>query len=254
MDIVRSDIFNSILCGKLQNDSIHPLLILIHLGIAARISALMQLHLKVIIVSENLLKFLHYRFGFSPIAMHDGLGQLASQTGRTTDNPFVISAQQLLIYARMIIVTLRKCIRDHLGQIVVACLVFGQKNQVMSPIFTSPFFVKTAARCDIHLTTQNRFDTLFDRCIVKLFHSEHIAVVGNGECRHTKGIGPLQKRFDGRGSIQNRILCMYMKMNKLTHKTSFPNSLAKITKPDTSPNSCVAKFTLRMITLRPADT
>ena len=227
MGIVRSDIFNVMLGRQLQNHGIDPLLVFVHIRIPPGIAAAVQLHLQVVVVAENLLEFTNHRFGFVKSSVHNRLRQLAAQTGRTADNPLVICTQQLLIHARMVIITFGKGIGNHLCKVVITGQVFRQQDQVMPPVLTSALLVKTASRRHIDLAAENRFDSLFDRRIVKLFYPEHIAVVGNRERRHTQRLGPFDQGFDRRSPVEDRILRMYVKMNKLTHNNKYFLSLQK---------------------------
>ena len=46
----------------------------------------------------------------------------------------------------------------------------------------------------------------------ELLYAIHVAVVGNRQCRHPQCLGLLEQFVNGRESVQNRVLGMYVKM------------------------------------------
>ena len=116
----------------------------------------------------------------------------------------------------MIIKTVDEGVRYDLGQIVVSREVFGQKNQVVAPVVFVAL-VETAPLGYVDLASENRFDSLLLGRVVKLFDTVHVAVVGYGQRCHAELFGPLDQRLDGGGSVQYRILRVYVQMCKLAH-------------------------------------
>jgi hypothetical protein len=53
---------------------------------------------------------------------------------------------------------------------------------------------------------------------VKFLDAEHVTMVGNGHAAHTVGYSLVNQPFNARLTVQNRVICMYVKMYKVFHK------------------------------------
>ena len=110
---------------------------------------------------------------------------------------------------------LGKAQRNELDEIVVALFVLGQKYQVITPLVL--LALDEAVFDDIGFATQNRLHARLDGRVVELLGSVHVAVVGYRHGSHRELLGTLYERWDRSGTVQYRILRMYVKMNELWH-------------------------------------
>ena len=72
---------------------------------------------------------------------------------------------------------------------------------------------------DVGFATEDWFESCLGHRVVEFLGSVHIAVVGDGDSLHTILAGSLDERRDGCSTIEDGVLRMYVKMNKLWHKT-----------------------------------
>ena len=77
------------------------------------------------------------------------------------------------------------------------------------------FLFVSALRSDIDLTTDDGLDAIFFRYVIELNGSEHIAVVGHGNGRHTKLNRAFYQCIMTNGRVLQTVGSMKMKMNKI---------------------------------------
>ncbi len=210
MHVVRRNILDSVLLSQLQQRLIDRHLMVVHLGIPLRIARPVSLQLEVIVLPEQIPEPPHRLVRPGQIPPHDALRNLAPQTRRTANDPLMILRQQLLVDPRVIIEPLGPSIRHEFNEIVIPRQILGQQNQVMPPAVLLVRLVEPAPRRHIDLAPENRFDPGRMSGIVKLLHTEHIPVIGNGQRGHPQLLGPGQELLDRGRSIQNGVLRMYV--------------------------------------------
>ena len=89
------------------------------------------LNLQIIIIAKNIeIRFHGLLCRLISLAL-DQIGDLASHTRRQTNQPFRMLAQQVFIYARIIIKALEIPRRHQLDQIFIARIIFDQQNQMV---------------------------------------------------------------------------------------------------------------------------
>ena len=74
--------------------------------------------------------------------------------------------------------------------------------------------VKPGTGSNVDLTAQNRLDSGFMSCPVKINHPIHNAVIGNGRCIHAQFFHPGCKFFYLIGTVQKTVFRMNVKMCK----------------------------------------
>ena len=77
-------------------------------------------------------------------------------------------------------------------------------------------FVKAAPGRDIKFTSNNRFDSICIGLFVKINRTEHIAVVCDGHGRHGERLGLFKQVVETDHAVKKAVLCMNMKMNKIS--------------------------------------
>ncbi len=121
--------------------------------------------------------------------------------------------QELFVHARLVIETVEVRPGIELDEILIACLVFGEQQQV-AVIFVADVTAQVAVGSDIDLTANDGLDTRFLRRLVKLDDPVHHAVVANGEAIHTQLFRPCHQSGDTAHPVQQAIFRMDMKMGK----------------------------------------
>ena len=102
---------------------------------------------------------------------------------------------------------------------MVAREVFGQQDQVVAGLFV--LVLLEAVFHDVNFAAQDRLDARLGRRVVEGFDPVHVAVVGDGQRRHTELFGPLDKRLDGCRPVENGVLGMYVQMDEIRHGGEF---------------------------------
>ncbi len=88
--------------------------------------------------------------------------------------------------------------------------VLGEQYEMVAGKILAPAMVVTAVACHIHLRTEYGFYALFVRHLVKQLHSEHIAMVGNGECRLSQLLGATYYILYVGSAVKDGVLGMYV--------------------------------------------
>ena len=83
------------------------------------------------------------------------------------------------------------------------------------PVLTAgKFLVKTGIGRHIHLTADDRIDSRFPGCSVKINHAIHHAMIRNRRAVHAQFFHPFYVFFDFIGSVQQGVLRMNVQMCK----------------------------------------
>ena len=209
--VVRTDIPDAEFCRQSEDRLVDPKLVFVDVGVLLRVARRVQLHFEVVILAENPLEPLNDTFGLSHVVAHDRLRQFAAQAGRAANQPFVIVPQQLLVHARLVVESLGEGVGDHLAEVVVAFEVFGQQDQVVAGLLV--LVLLEAVFHHVDLAAEDGLDAQLGGRVVEVLHAVHVAVVGDRQRRHPERFGALEKRLDGRGSVENGVL----KMDEIGH-------------------------------------
>ena len=122
--------------------------------------SLMQLKLKVIIITKEIL-MPHYRLlGRLQIASGNLLRNLTSQASRATNQALVILLQLRMICSRTHIETLGPRLRHNLNKVFITLLILGQQDKVITTLILLTLLELQASTRNIHLATDNSLEIL----------------------------------------------------------------------------------------------
>ena len=140
-------------------------------------------------------------------------GYLPCQTCARCNDALAVFPQKLLIHTRLIIKPFGKAIGNQLNQIMVALIIFSQKNQM---IITAALALLCEARAlrHINLTAENRLDAGLQCRLVKFHRTIHRTVVGDGNAVHPQLLHPLHQFLYLGRAVQKAVFRMNMKMRK----------------------------------------
>jgi len=74
--------------------------------------------------------------------------------------------------------------------------------------------IRHGAGSDIRLQPDDRFHALFHGCFKEINHTEHGAVIGNGDRGHPHFLDAFDQLFDVAKAIQQGVFRMYMEMGE----------------------------------------
>ena len=80
------------------------------------------------------------------------------------------------------------------------------------------FLVGHFTGSSVHLTADDRLDSLFFALLIEIHNAEHGSVVGNGKTVHSQLLGTCYRFLDRGGSVQQAVFRMKMEMCK-SHRT-----------------------------------
>ena len=178
-------------------------------------------YLKVVVVTEYPLVPLYCLARGVNVSAEYGLRDLAGKTGGTAYKVFVILFYYLVRDPRLVVHSLDVRSGDYLHQVAVTIVVFGQQYEMIVFLVCGIVEIVVITPGYVHLTSNDR---LYDEIAVlilvflvvgvfeKFLYAVHIAVVGDGKCRHSEFTGTLEKRPDIAQAIKNGILCMDVKV------------------------------------------
>ncbi len=176
----------------------------------------LQLEIEAAVV-ENLRHFAGAAQCFLRAVHADQSGQLAAETGRQGDKPFVAFAQQLPVDPGFVIKPFPVAGGKQVAEISVAGKVLTEQKQVMGGIrgTAGARFVEARTGCDIDLTADDRLDAGLARLEIEFDGAEHVAVVGNRQRRHAVFARPLDEIGYFYGSVEEAVLAMQVQVNEI---------------------------------------
>ena len=153
--------------------------------------------------------------GFGPLVIpcQQCLGDFTCQTGRQTDQTFVVLFQQLLINPRLGIKALGESSRYHFDEVFVAGLILAQQDQVVVAVDLADL-IKAGAGGYIDFTPDDGLNACFFGGLVKLHTPVHHPVVGAGDGRLAALLDPLHHLIDAAGAVQQAVFGMNMQVYK----------------------------------------
>ena len=235
VDVIGGHNLYPVFVGDAQQLGVDRILEMESLVVGAGHGGLMALKLKVIVFSEHLLVPLHLLFGLLDFPLGYKARNLATQTGRTANQPLGVGAKLLLVCTGMEIESLGPGTGDNLDKVVVAFEVLGQQYQVAAFV-TLVATVEQRTFGHIHLAAEYRLEylllksgglvtfggggslvtglfgllggfqgildcpfglaVLLGDVVIEFLDAEHVAVVGKGYARHTVGHSLVYQRVD----------------------------------------------------------
>ena len=129
--------------------------------------------------------------------------------------------QQLLVNAGANVKALRKSAGVQIAQVPVSLFVAAQKDQMIHGSVQLMDPVGAASGGHIDLTAKNGLDALCFAGFVKVHHTIHNPVVGDGNRWLAQLLDPLDQQGNAAGPIQQRKLGMDVQVDKGHRETSF---------------------------------
>ena len=162
---------------------------------------------KIIVLAKNVDIFLHAATRTVHIAAVYQARHLTGDAGAEADNALAIGAQDVLIYARLIIKAFQLSLADNPHEIVIANIVFGQQNQMVTRFLCH---IEMRALRQVHLAADNRLDACLRAFLIKFHRAVHYAVVSNRQAVHPQLLRIGDKLRDFRRAVEQAVFCMYM--------------------------------------------
>ena len=142
-------------------------------------------------------------------------GDFSCQAGGSADDPLMVSAEDLLVHARPVIIAVHISGRDDLYKIGIPCIVLCQQDQMVVTILAGRIFpVKAGARRHVHLTADHRADPLAHAFLIEINDTKHNAVICDRGAVHSQLLHPADIVPDLVGAVQKAVFCMCVKMSE----------------------------------------
>ena len=142
---------------------------------------------KEIVFAEAVTVFYGDLFCLLVEATHNVARNLARKTRRQADQALMVLLQRLEVHARAVIIAFRVADGNDLHQIGISGIVLCKQDQmIIAVIAVAALPVEAGVGCHIHLTSNDRADSLRLSFLIKFDHTEHIAVVGDRGTVHPK--------------------------------------------------------------------
>ena len=210
--VVGRDQGDSQLTAHSEQFGVHRLLV--------RIAVVLELQ-EIVSFPENVFVALCRLPGGLRVSADDLARDLSRQAGGCGYDPLVELAQQIQVHSGLVIKALCKGPAHDLHQVRVSGIVLRQQNEVIIAVLPVALLaVKARSGRDIDLTADNGLDARRFCGLIKINHSVHDAVIGNGRCRHAEFFDPADILGDFVGAVQKRVLRVDVQMRK-GHNVSF---------------------------------
>ena len=105
---------------------------------------------------------------------------LPRKTSRKGDYPFTVLRKDFLIDPRLIVKAVAIAFRNDLHQILISLIVFGKKDEVSHKFVFFNILIEACAGSSVDFTAYHRFYPLFLTFSIKIYYTEHNAVIGYG--------------------------------------------------------------------------
>ncbi len=172
------------------------------------------LHLKVVVLSEQILVPLDCLAGGLLVPVYEVSRHLSGNAGRQAYEIVVPFFQHLVAHPRLaVVLPLDVSRRDNLHQVLVALVVLREQDEVVvAPVVVVLEAVVIMPR-DIDLAPENRlYVRVLRGKLHELLDSVHIAVVRNRKRRHPEFLRPVKEFGNGGKSVEDGVLRMDMEM------------------------------------------
>lgn len=172
---------------------------------------LVQLHFKVIVLSEHPFMPPHGLSCGLVFAGKNILRYLARHTRRAADEPLVITLQYLMRDPGLVVESLHMAVRTDLDEVFVALGILGEQYKVIVLPVVLVLERRVIMPGHIYLAAYDRLDRgVLGSMLEKLLDAVHIAVVGNRNGRHAEFFDPVKQLGHGGKSIKDGILGVYV--------------------------------------------
>ncbi|MNX99872.1 hypothetical protein D3C86_1323420 [compost metagenome] len=175
------------------------------------------LDLQVEVVTEGLLVPARARLGLLVAAMHDVLGDLATQASRQCDQAFGVRGDGVLVDARLVVEALHVAQGVELDQVLVTGAVLGEQHQVAVILAAGAVrgLVEPGAGRDVGFHPDQGLDARLLGLAVELDRAVHHAVVGERQGRHLVLRRALDQLADAAGAVQQGVFGVNVAVDEL---------------------------------------
>ena len=170
-----------------------------------------------VVRTEDVLHFPDIGAGAFILAVQEHFRQVAAEAGAQADQAFMIFADQVVIDAGLIVITGQETFADQPHQILIACIVFAQENQVAH--FPPRGGTVRPVPADIGLAADDGLEACFRHGRVEINGAVEHAVIRDGARIHAERLQAFHQRGDPAGPVQQAVLRMKMQMGK-AHRRS----------------------------------
>ena len=188
----------------------------------------MALQFQIIVIAKHALMPFDGLARSGNVAGEYFLGHFTCYAGRTNNEVLVVALQVDAVGTGPHVIAVDPRPRNQFDEVLVSVIVLGKYDQMVTAlVFTSVFLFLGSMLGHIHLAAEDRLEGLFSffleflvdtvAIVEKLFDAKHVAMVGDSHSPHAVGNSLVDKSFDARLSVENRIICMYVKMNEILH-------------------------------------
>ena len=228
--VVRAHQLHAVLPGQFDEHAVGLLLLgkRFAVGPDRGVLHLVAHQFHVVVVAEDALVPQQCLFGSGHVALQDFARQLARQAGRAADDALVEALNVVVVRTRTHVVTVHPCAADNLHQVLVACLVLCQQDEVVARqvavLLYLAFFLSV---CHVYFAAEDGLEgflagflelaVLLVAHIEELLDAEHVAVVGHGHAFHAVADGLVHQLLDAGLSVKNRIIGVYVQMYEVFH-------------------------------------
>src|SRR5689334_19459473 len=122
--------------------------------------------------------------------------------------------QHILIDPGLVIETVDVGGGGELDEIAISLLILTEQDEVVGT-FGIGGAIKPAARGDIDLAADNRFDAALFCRLVEFYRPKHVSMVSHGDGGHLKRLSPRHELVDFAGAIEQTVVSMKMKMDEI---------------------------------------
>ena len=211
--VVRAYELHATLLAQFDDVLVHLNLQRVYLVVGAFYGCLVQLQLKVVVVAEKVLVPVHDLLGLFHLAVPYELRNLATKTCRAADDALVVFLKLHLVGTRIVVVTLAPCLGYYLYKVVVALLVLGKQQKVVSAVILG-LLVEQTALCNVHLATDDWLELLLGflalvhatHVVVEFLYTHHVSMVGYGNALHPVGNCLVDESLYGCLAIEDGVL------------------------------------------------
>ena len=114
-------------------------------------------------------------------------------------------------------IAFRPCLRADLDEILVALIIFCQKDQMSQLLLLALGPLETAPPGHIDLAAQDGLDPLGHTFFIEIHSAIHDAVVRDGQRRLPHVLHMGHQLLDAASAVEETVLCMHMQMDKWVH-------------------------------------
>ena len=132
----------------------------------------------------------------------------------------MVFSQQLFVNTWPIVKAFQKTHRNHVHEVFIATFIFRQQQEMkigITNILAPQCFVFSAARSNVCFNPKYRFDPRLGAFLVKLYRTEHHAVISQRQSFHIVRDSGFHKVIDTTCTIEQAVVGVIVKMDKIRH-------------------------------------